>query len=219
MPRPELPTPAGEPPSRPKRDSVATQKRLLDAAEREFAQRGYAGARLKDIAAGASVQTTLIHHYFDDKAGLYRAVLERALLPTQEESYNLLSTRTDFEGLVRGFVSMLIRFYATHRNLLSIMRHEAVIGSEVLPEILRERLAPVAAAVTRMVSEKQERGEIRKDLPSLDLVVLTLSMAVYPFVDGAWLEAVMPGAVPTDDDALERRCDTITALLLRALAP
>ncbi len=219
MPPPELPTPAGDQPARPKRDSVATQKRLLDAAEREFAQRGYAGARLKDIAAGAGVQTTLIHHYFDDKAGLYRAVLERALLPTQEESYNLLSTRTDFEGLVRGFVSMLIRFYATHRNLLSIMRHEAVIGSEVLPEILRERLAPVAAAVTRMVSEKQERGEIRKDLPSLDLVVLTLSMAVYPFVDGAWLEAVMPGAVPTDDDALQRRCDTITALLLRALAP
>ena len=93
MPRPE--------PSFP-RDAAATQKRLLDAAEREFAQRGFAGARLKDIASSAGVQTTLIHHYFSDKQGLYRAVLDRALAPTQTESWNLLRVHRDFEALVRG---------------------------------------------------------------------------------------------------------------------
>jgi len=219
MHRPDLPQPAGDSPARHKRDSVATQKRLLDAAELEFAQRGYAGARLKDIATSAGVQTTLIHHYFDDKSGLYRAVLERALLPTQAESWSLLSTRTDLAGTVRGFVRKLTRFYATNRNLLAILRHEAVIGSELLPDILRERLSPVASGVTEMVGEMQQRGEIRRDLPPLELVVLTLSMAVYPFVDGAWLEAVLPGAVPANDDALERRCETITSLLLGTLQP
>jgi TetR/AcrR family transcriptional regulator len=206
-------------PARVKRDGTATQKRLLDAAEREFAQRGYAGARLKDIAAVAGVQTTLIHHYFDDKGGLYRAVLDRALLPTQVQSWDLLNARTDVESLVRGFVSLLIHFHAAHRNLLAIMRHEAVTGSEVLPEILRERMAPVAGAVTRLVLDMQRRGEIRKDLSPLELVVLTVSMAVYPFVDGPLIDLVLPGAVPDSDAALARRGEAITLLLLRALKP
>ncbi len=200
------------------RDAAATQIRLLDAAEREFAQRGYAGARLKDIASVAGVQTTLIHHYFGDKRGLYRAVMDRALAPQQTESWNILRVHRDLEGLVRGFVAMLIRFYAKHKHLLAIMRHEAVTGSEVLPEILRERMTPLADAVVAMIADMQSRGELRTDVRPLDVVVLTLSMAVHPFVDGLLLEAVLPGSVPSDDEALARREDTIATLLLRALS-
>lgn len=214
---PPEPPPAGEP--RHKRDAAATRKRLLDAAELEFAQRGYAGARLKDIASRAGVQTTLIHHYFADKGGLYRSVLERALLPTQTESWNLLREHRDLEGLVRGFVSMLMRFYARHRHLLDILRHEAVTGSEVLPEILRERLSPLADAVIATVRDMQERGAIRGDVAPRDLVVLTLSMAVHPFVDGPLLSVVVPGAVPDGDAELARREDVIATLLLRAVRP
>jgi TetR/AcrR family transcriptional regulator len=220
MPPREVPEPGpASDAARHKRDAVATQARLLDAAEREFAQRGYAGARLKDIASRAGVQTTLIHHYFHDKGGLYRSVLERALLPTQTESWNLLRENRDLEGLVRGFVSMLTRFYARHGNLLAILRHEAVTGSEVLPEILRERLAPLAAAVIAIVTDMQERGEIRGDIEPRELVVLTLSMAVHPFVDGPLLGVVLPGAMPAGDADLARRQDAITTLLLRALSP
>lgn len=220
MPLRESPAPqpaAGD--GRQKRDAGATQKRLLDAAEREFAQRGYAGARLKDIASAAGVQTTLIHHYFDDKGGLYRAVLERALLPTQAESWSILRENRDLEGLVRGFVSMLIRFHAQHRHLLAILRHEAVIGSEVLPEILRERLAPLAAAVIDILRDMQERREIRAEIDPRELAVLTFSMAVHPFVDGTLIQTVLPGAVPGDDAEIARREDAIATLLLRALRP
>lgn len=215
------PLPADAPASlhRHKRDAGATQKRLLEAAEREFAQRGYAGARLKDIASAAGVQTTLIHHYFEDKGGLYRAVLERALLPTQAESWNLVREIRDLDGLVRGFVSMLTRFYAQHRNLLAILRHEAVTGSEVLPEILRERLSPLAAAVIAIVADMQARGEIRREIEPRELVVLTLSMAVHPFVDGPLLQIVVPGAVPDGEAELARRQDAIATLLLVALRP
>jgi len=223
MPPPDVPRswPRGpsEAPSRQKRDPAATQKRLLDAAELELAQRGYAGARLKDIATAAGVQTTLIHHYFEDKRGLYRAVIERLLLPQQAESWNLLHSVSSVDGLVRGFVKMLIRYYATHKNLLAILRHEAVTGSEVLTEILQERLSPLATAVTAMVRDMQSRGEIRADIQPLDLVVLTLSMAVHPFVDGPLLDVVFPGAVPKDEAALAKREDAIATLLLRALKP
>src|SRR3954470_12062867 len=100
------------------RDAAATKARLLDAGEREFAARGFAGARLREIAESAGVQPALIHHYFTDKHGLYRAVLDRALLPSSTESWTLLESGLGVEGLLGGFIEVLLRFYAKHHNLL-----------------------------------------------------------------------------------------------------
>ncbi|MEZ4299301.1 MAG: helix-turn-helix domain-containing protein [Polyangiaceae bacterium] len=206
-------------PDKPRRDSAATQKRLLDAAENEFAVRGFAGARLRDIAAAASVQVTLIHHYFEDKRGLYRAVVERALLPTQEASWSLIREHHDLEPLARGFVRMLTSYYVKHKNVLAIARHELVAGSDVLREILRERLSPVASAAIDALRDMQRKGSIRDDIEPSDIVVMAISMAAYPFVEAPLIDAVVPGAVPGDDRSLSRREDAIVLLLLRALRP
>src|SRR5262245_10513140 len=121
------PPDAASPPR--ERNAAATKQRLLDAAEGEFAARGFAGARLREIALAAGVQPALIHHYFTDKQGLYRAVLDRALYPTSTASWSLLASRHDLEDLLTGFIEMLLRFYAAHQNLLAILRHEALRGS------------------------------------------------------------------------------------------
>src|SRR4051812_45471354 len=63
--------------ARRERNAAATRQRILDSGEHEFAARGFAGARLREIAETAGVQPALIHHYFTDKQGLYRAVLDR----------------------------------------------------------------------------------------------------------------------------------------------
>src|SRR5689334_18547037 len=96
---------------RRERNAAASRQRLLDAAEREFAARGFAGARLREIADAAGVQPALIHHYFVDKQGIYRAVLDRALLQTSTESWSLLGGSSDLDQLVAGFVDMLVGFY------------------------------------------------------------------------------------------------------------
>src|SRR5690349_16469357 len=149
MQRPSVASPPRE------RNAAATKQRLLDAAEEEFAARGFAGARLRDISLAAGVQPALIHHYFADKQGLYRAVLDRALAPTSTESWSLLERRRDLEGLLAGFIAMLLRFYAAHRNLLAILRHEAIRGSTVFVDVCRERSQPVIEAVKVLIEERQ----------------------------------------------------------------
>jgi len=202
-----------------KRDAPATRRRLLDSAERELAQRGYVAARLKDIAASAGVQITLIHHHFGDKEGLYRAVLDRLLSPAQTSSWSLLKAQPDLEDLARGFVTLITELYGTHRNLLAILRHEATTGSGVLTDLLRERMTPVAEAATALVLDMQHRGEIRRDLAAVEIVALTMGMAAYPFVDEVVLETVLPGGVPSGEAAIHRRREAITRVLVRALSP
>ena len=200
-----------------KRNAAATKQRLLDAGEREFAARGFAGARLREIAVAAGVQPALIHHYFTDKQGLYRAVLDRALLPTSTESLTLVGSRPDLEGLLDGIVELLLRFYAANKNLLSILRHEALSGSTVLVDLTRERTLPIVQALSRFLGERQTAGEVRADLTAEEMILAGMSMIVYPFVDEGLLQVVMPSVVVSDEAALLRRKGAIVKLLLSAL--
>jgi AcrR family transcriptional regulator len=200
-----------------KRSSAATRQRILDAGEREFATRGFAGARLREIGVAAGVQPALIHHYFTDKQGLYRAVLDRALLPTSAESWTLLGSRRDLGGLLRGFIDLLVRFYAANRNLLAILRHEALAGSSVLVELTRERTLPIIDAVRHFLEERQQAGEIRADITPDEIILAGMSLCIYPFVEEGMLQVVLPSSVAIDEPALERRREAILALLVRGL--
>jgi AcrR family transcriptional regulator len=192
---------------------------LLDAAEHEFAARGFTGVRLRDIAEAAGVQSALIHHYFGDKQGLYRAVLDRVLLPTSTESWTLLGSGRDLEGLLDGFAEMLLRFHAAHHNLLAILRHEAVSGSDVLSEITRERTLPVITALRAVLVDAQARGQIRADVAPEEIIVAGMSMVAYPFLEAQMLSIVMPSVVISDDAALLRRKKAIIAILLEGVRP
>lgn len=205
--------------ARRERNAAATKLRLLDAAENEFAARGFTGVRLRDIADAAGVQPALIHHYFGDKQGLYRAVLDRVMLPTSTESWTLLGAGLDLEGLLSGFADMLLRFHAEHHNLLAILRHEAVTGSDVLTEITRERTLPVIDAVRAMIASAQERGEIRADIPPEEIILAGMSMVAYPFIESQMLAIAMPSMKASDDAALARRKKAIVAILLEGVRP
>lgn len=58
-----------------------TAQRILDAAEPLFAERGFEGASLREIARQAGLQQPGLYNHFDNKQALYAAVLERALKP------------------------------------------------------------------------------------------------------------------------------------------
>lgn len=71
-------TSEGRPPRRSKAQQRAeTLEHILDAAEREFSQRGLYGVTLKDVARKANVHTSLLHYYFADKRAMFDAVFAR----------------------------------------------------------------------------------------------------------------------------------------------
>ena len=59
------------------RDAERTRRRILDAAAAEFSAHGYAGARVRTIAARAGVNQQLVSYYFDGKEGLFRAMSQQ----------------------------------------------------------------------------------------------------------------------------------------------
>ena len=96
--------------------SGSTRDRILDAAEALFADRGYAGAAMRDLAARVDLNPASLYNHFPSKRALYEAVLERGLRPMSE----LLESLQDVapgcakllfaQGLARGPIAGPLRF-------------------------------------------------------------------------------------------------------------
>jgi AcrR family transcriptional regulator len=80
----------------PKQDCKA---RILDAAERSFANAGFEGASLRQIVLDAKVNLPTVYYYFESKEGLMAAVFSRRFDPLRQESLELLKR---FEQEAKG---------------------------------------------------------------------------------------------------------------------
>src|SRR3954467_15317707 len=92
-----------------RRNPDASRRRILDAAESAFARRGFDGARLRDIAQEAGVHHALVHHYYGDKRGLFKEVVERALSTISSMGVESLSG-DDLESTTTQLVYVLFDF-------------------------------------------------------------------------------------------------------------
>jgi AcrR family transcriptional regulator len=82
------------------RDPERTKARILDAAKAEFGAKGFAAARVSDIADRAGVNKQLISYYFGGKEGLYAELTNR----WQRASTEMSSAEHSLDEVVAGFV-------------------------------------------------------------------------------------------------------------------
>src|SRR5580692_4862063 len=71
------------------RNPQRTRERILAAALKEFAAKGFAGARVDLIARRAAINKRMLYHYFGDKEGLFKAVLRLKISQRQAWAENL----------------------------------------------------------------------------------------------------------------------------------
>lgn len=70
--------------------SAATRERILDAAEKLFAERGYHGVSIRDVTGAAEVDVALVSYHFGSKQGLLEAVFLRRAADLNDERLALL---------------------------------------------------------------------------------------------------------------------------------
>lgn len=140
------------PPEEPKRDSARTRERILRAAQMLFARQGYTTTGVRQVAAEAGVNSTLIRRYFASKEGLFRAAVEDML---QVEPF-IAGSREDFgrrsvdvlamgEDLPSALAMMILATADTEvRGLCSELLHRLIILP--LAEWLGGKDAPARAA-------------------------------------------------------------------------
>ena len=99
--------------------SRETRARILEAAESEFAKKGYDGARLADIAEEAGCSVGTVYFRFKDKSALFLAIAESFAEDAREGLKNVLqvSGPPETDDLIRQFVIGTARNFRRHKGL------------------------------------------------------------------------------------------------------
>lgn len=149
------------------RDSERTKAKLLDAALDEFAEYGFAGARVNRIADRAGVNKQLINYYFGGKTGLYRALLRTWLDAEHVAASHAQST----EDMMRWYLhATLDDSRGTRLGLWHSLSHEA-------PEV--EQQSDIDREQDR-IRHQQQTGELPADVESAALQLAVMGMVTAP---------------------------------------
>ena len=92
-------------------DGDRTRERILEKAIETFADAGFAGASVRDIARKARIRVSSLYHYFPSKDALYLAVEERIAQQVREITLASVTRGGDLRAMARDSVGRLFDFY------------------------------------------------------------------------------------------------------------
>ncbi|MBK1878099.1 TetR family transcriptional regulator [Pelagicoccus mobilis] len=107
-----------------------TQIKLIEAAEREFADRGFHGASVRDITTRAGTNVASINYHFGSKEELFLAMIRHRIEPINQERFELLEaalqeangTPLEVRSLVEILIRPLVNSFSRGTNRKSFMR-------------------------------------------------------------------------------------------------
>jgi len=154
------------------RNPRRTRERILSAALKEFAAKGFAGARVDLIAKQAAINKRMLYHYFGDKEGLFKAVLHRKISERRAWAANLSSDPA--ERLPFWF-----RAACHDADWVRLLEWEALQGDgqRVIDE---EKRRALSAGWLSRLRERQKRGELSSAFDPIHLALAIQSLTMFP---------------------------------------
>lgn len=181
-----------------------TETLILQAAEKEFLEKGYAGAKTTDIAEAAGVTHAMFHYYFRTKDKLFEKIVtdkidklgEILLGAVGNPELPLKERITD--GIERHFDFLM----ANPRLPRFIINELAVHPDRITP--IRDKLLEKASAVLSSIQKELDA------LPGVSTTALMLladiiSLNVFPFVAAPMMKAAAGSFFNNYDEILEMR--------------
>lgn len=182
------------------RDPETSRRRLIEAAIVEFADHGFAGARVEAITARAGVSKQLAFYYYGSKAQLFRAALWAKLEAHRRD----LENRLDFDSL-----TVSDEVYNGDRQLVRLLMWEALqVGDAGLDE--RDRIDMYQGWVRR-IEDEQAQGVLTTSLAPEQVVLLFLAEGLFPAAFPQ-LVRMVTGHEPSESGFRDERLEFLTAL-------
>ena len=182
-----------------------TRRRILVAAVRVFARRGFHTSRVGDIAEEAGVAHGLLYHYFSSKDEVLETVFRENWSELLERFARVESSDEPADEKLMGLVKILLRTWKNDPDLVTVMVREVGRSPHLAAQV--DDIGRGFEVIRRVIEQGQADGVFR---PELDARLA--SWVVYGGLEEILTGWVM-GRLPDGDEEVARAERTIVDVL------
>ncbi|PHS18321.1 MAG: TetR family transcriptional regulator [Kangiella sp.] len=188
------------------------QQLILDSAKKEFVINGFQGASIKSIAERAGIPRANIHYYFEDKADIYRQLLD-GILHTWNSGYDTLVANSEPKEALTAYIRSKIMYSKLDPDASRIFASEIIHGAPILSDYLSGDFKLWIQSKVTVIESWIEKGLMDKVNP-YHLIYLIWSSTQHYADFNVQVLAGMDKEKMTDDD-FEEVVDTLTKIILK----
>lgn len=145
-----------------------TLRKILDAAQAEFGEHGFADTSIVGITQRAGVALGTFYTYFDSKEVVFAAVVRDMSTQVRDHVAPAFAHATDSLDGERRALESFLRFAREHRDVYRIIDEAEFVE----PAAYREHYETTGTRITARFRAAREKGEIASDLTDEDLEIL-----------------------------------------------
>jgi len=164
-----------------KRDAERTRAELLEVATEAFAESGYAGTRVDEIAERTLTTKRMIYYYFGGKEQLYLAVLENAYRGIRETEQSIHAGDLPPVEALRQIAELTYDHHLNHTAFIRLVSIENIHHGEFIKRLgaLRTLNQPAVDVLETVLERGRAEGSVRTDVDALDVHLLISSYCFF----------------------------------------
>ena len=163
------------------RDADRTRKEILDVAAREFADRGFAGGRVDEIAERTRTTKRMIYYYYGGKEQLFVAVLERAYAEIRAAEQRIDVDHLEPAAAIRCLAELTFDHQESHPDFSRLVAIENIHRAEHIAP--RDGLSGVNTPAIELIERILERGRadgtFTRDVDAVDVHMMISAFCIF----------------------------------------
>mgnify|MGYP000067564463 CR=1 FL=1 len=185
---------------------------ILKEAQQLFAEQGFHGVSIDEIARAVDVSPAILYRHFASKQALYDAMLEE--LSSQRESYvdAVVNSDANFEEILIGMTEVFLRSIDENPNLLRIEMQSLLDGNPATSEFFENRWKSFADYINFSLNER-----LAYDIDDREIKILSASLMFQGMVREALLQKYLQPQDRLVDISLNELSRELVTLFLRAI--
>lgn len=169
---------------------LEARERILRAAERLFAEKGYAATAVHEITDAAGVNRALLYYYFEDKQSLYASVIDEGAAAFRCAMDEALATPGTHADRLRAYIHAKVRLISRRSDLVRVV-HRCLLDGHPEELGLADRCRNDMERLEALFRDAARDGEFRSVNPGIAARALIGPMLVFTLwrpVEGARFE-------------------------------
>jgi AcrR family transcriptional regulator len=163
------------------RDRARTRAEILDVATSEFAEHGYSGARVDEIAERTRTTKRMLYYYFGSKERLYTEVLERAYAEIRAAEQTVDVEHLDPLAAIRRLAELTFEHHEAHPNFIRLVSIENIHRAEHMHASGRfaDLNMPAIDRIRRILERGRADGTFTRDADPVDVHMIISAYCVF----------------------------------------